>query len=654
MKAKLKITYIILFASVLYSCNPYNKLLTPIYEQAGSNKKELQKVVRHYAVHRRDTLKLKATLFLLQNMDAHFSYKGKGWDKFCQHLDSVFHKETNVGAQNFAFNYVFRNYGDTLENGLQKIPDLQVVNSAYLIKNIDQAFEAWKSPYARHLNFGEFCEYLLPYKVSDSPVEEWRDLYRDDFVAPILKKKKMELGKSSNIEICTALKNDISLALYYYPVGIPDFGARLLEKLRVGTCRDYSYMAIYAGRSIGLPVAMDYTPQWAKRSMGHEWNSLYGYDKKSLDFAFGSLPVLGEHLNTKTNVNWIAPKVYRLTYAKQPNSLAMIHGNEEIPYLFESPCFKDVSGEYFPGADLNIELNQPSPHNNRFSYLAVFDNRDWIPVAWAEVKNKKALFTTMNRGAVYLPVYYCNDYISPAAYPVLVRESGRQEILKPDVKHKQTIVVERKYTDAHLMYFSKPKAGGQFQFSNDSLFSQYVDAYVTPDSVKIRYNTIDVSLDKPYRYFRYKGPKDSNGEMAEIELYEAGNPQKLSGKLSGNGHTPKGKEISKAFDGDPLTYYHAFESWNGWVAMQFDSPRQISKLVYLPRNDDNFIRDGELYELFYWDNGWYSLGRQTGNKQTYSLTYKNVPTNALFLLRNLTKGHEERIFTYEDGKQVWW
>lgn len=32
----------------------------------------------------------------------------------------------------------------------------------------------------------------------------------------------------------------------------------------------------------------------------------------------------------------------------------------------------------------------------------------------------------------------------------------------------------------------------------------------------------------------------------------------------------------------------------------------------------------------------------------------NVPTNALLLLRNHTKGKEERIFTYENGEQVWW
>lgn len=36
------------------------------------------------------------------------------------------------------------------------------------------------------------------------------------------------------------------------------------------------------------------------------------------------------------------------------------------------------------------------------------------------------------------------------------------------------------------------------------------------------------------------------------------------------------------------------------------------------------------------------------------LKYDNVPAQALFRLHNRTKGSEERIFTYEDGKQIWW
>jgi hypothetical protein len=65
-------------------------------------------------------------------------------------------------------------------------------------------------------------------------------------------------------------------------------------------------------------------------------------------------------------------------------------------------------------------------------------------------------------------------------------------------------------------------------------------------------------------------------------------------------------------------------------------------------------RAGDEYELFYWSqSGWTSLGSQIGDS-TGELIYENCPTNALFWLRNHTRGKEERIFTYENGKQVFY
>jgi len=79
---------------------------------------------------------------------------------------------------------------------------------------------------------------------------------------------------------------------------------------------------------------------------------------------------------------------------------------------------------------------------------------------------------------------------------------------------------------------------------------------------------------------------------------------------------------------------------------------KIEKVEFYPRSDDNRIVTGELYELFYWDGKWISLGRQQA--EDYKLVYHNIPKNALFMIHNHTQGKEHRPFTYENGKQVWW
>ena len=60
-----------------------------------------------------------------------------------------------------------------------------------------------------------------------------------------------------------------------------------------------------------------------------------------------------------------------------------------------------------------------------------------------------------------------------------------------------------------------------------------------------------------------------------------------------------------------------------------------------------------MYQLLVYDRGkWLPLA-VTKAKAT-ELVLENMPSDGLYLLKDLTKGIEERIFTYEDGQQLWW
>ena len=86
----------------------------------------------------------------------------------------------------------------------------------------------------------------------------------------------------------------------------------------------------------------------------------------------------------------------------------------------------------------------------------------------------------------------------------------------------------------------------------------------------------------------------------------------------------------------------------------FGEPVSIGSVEYAFRSDDNNIRIGDVYELFYWkdESGWESLGKKKA--ENMNLYYDNIPSHALLLLRDHTRGKEERIFTLENGEQVWW
>lgn len=146
--------------------------------------------------------------------------------------------------------------------------------------------------------------------------------------------------------------------------------------------------------------------------------------------------------------------------------------------------------------------------------------------------------------------------------------------------------------------------------------------------------------DKAYKWYKINSPEQSH--IAEIYCYDE------SGRLV-QGMVEK--QYSAMLDGDPLTYAAINEA--NPLILNFDRPVKLSKLICLSRSDGNGIYPSNTYELFYYSgDGWKSLGMKKSDD--FYLEYDNVPSNALYWLRNWTIGVEERIFTYQNGLQKFW
>ena len=649
---RLLILILIIFSVI--SCNSphYNKSLQSIFKKSGRNESELKEVLKKYSQYSKDSLKLRAAIFLIENMDGHSSYQSKSWSSFCKYMQTKIIKHKVVDKTTPNYDSIFSEYKSKLVD-YNVVPDYQTITSEYLINNIDSAFLAWKQPFACHLNFNEFCEYLLPYKFGNEKIEPWRTFFSKQYIPITTNLDSQNIYLMTSNEVCDKLKSSINVISENYPYPIPDFPSSILAKIDRGPCEELARLTTYAGRSIGLPIVIDYTPHWANRSGKHTWNALINKSGKPLSFGVKDTVKLGHHLEGK---RWErVSKIYRLTYAKQLQSLACVCGTEEIPDVFTSPFIKDVSKDYFNGIDLKMNLSFSPKIQRKFAYLSTFDNKKWVPVSWSHIKNKNVYFKGMNIKVVYLPTYLINGLMVPADYPILVLDSVKTILLKPNFTMVQSLILKRKFNNGKVEFFGERMKGGKFQLANKSDFSDSVDIYTIKNVPEICFNKVELRIKKKYKYFRYRAPAGSNGEVAEIEVYDTNSDKKLDGKIIAYLKVqPNIVKFSKVFDGDALTYYQNTKEKSIWIGLEFDAPKQINKIVYLPHNDENFICDGELYELFYWDSKWVSLGQQTGSIKTQSLTYNNVPTNALFLLRNMTKGSEERIFTYEKGKQVWW
>jgi hypothetical protein len=581
-------------------------------------------------------------------MDDFYTLDGKSMDKYYQTIDSLHHapeKMEILAARSFYDDLIKRCKFDDLKEKA----DLKNIKATYLIQRIDHAFDAWQTPWAKNLDFEDFCEFLLPYRVGTEVLEPWEYDYKNYFQFAF---DNIDYESDSALYyICDNISNRYKVHSYDYPLTMPSIKPSVLKYQQIGPCYDFANMFIYIGRTFGIPVAIDFTPQWANHANGHIWSSAI-YNGKSLDFMIGEKGSLNGHLK---KFSYKMVKVFRKTYGIQENSLAVQASGETLPHLFQNSRIKDVTKEYIPVIDLHIEDLTPAKKGEKRVYLSVFNNKNWVPVAWGELQGNEATIYDIGYEAVFLPVYYNRRYV-PAQYPIKVDAKGNSQYLKPDKKNLRSVILKRKYMDFRAMQFVEFLKDGKFQLADNELFENCKEFYI-PDTVGYNYQTFNVNDNCKYKYIRYVPRPGSNGNISEIEIYNKNNSQITGGRIFGTYSYAADTlhRMEKVFDGNVLSYAICdITRTDQWIGLELEEPIEISKILYLPRSDDNFIKDGNEYELFYWENSWISLGKQTGKKQSQILIYDNVPDNVLLLLRNHTKGKEERIFTYEDNKQIWW
>ena len=146
---------------------------------------------------------------------------------------------------------------------------------------------------------------------------------------------------------------------------------------------------------------------------------------------------------------------------------------------------------------------------------------------------------------------------------------------------------------------------------------------------------LELSAPGAYRYWRIS-KRGGFVPLAEVRFY---NQSEL---LTGVPFQAEGVPSGQAFDGDVLT----FEYYPSWIGLDFGHDVPVTRIRLLPRTDDNGINAGEVYELYYYGaEGWQSLGTQVATSA--ELEFPKVPAHALYWLRNLQRGQEERIFVLE-------
>ena len=69
--------FLLILVYLFSGCRKNPVLLEEVLAYSGANRPELEKVIAHYARNPEDSLKLRAAVFLIENMPGHYAMEGQ-------------------------------------------------------------------------------------------------------------------------------------------------------------------------------------------------------------------------------------------------------------------------------------------------------------------------------------------------------------------------------------------------------------------------------------------------------------------------------------------------------------------------------------------------------------------------------------------------
>lgn len=627
------------------------------------NQHKFERVFEHYNSPK-DSLKLKAAYFLIENMMDFGFYEGEQIDKYNVLFDILASKPADyrdnlpwyANEIGYIFDSLQQVYGPLDPNTFRYKKDEDAFTTRGMITYIDQTFESRDYPWNKDISFSDFCEYVLPYRNFTEPIEDWRAMFLKKFnwifdsVAPGMSRLEVANLLNQNSEL------KYSRGFDRYIVSIAP--GKILQAM-YGNCADNSNYKAMIMRSFGIPASVDYLPQYGNDHNIHYWNAVMDRNGNFVSFE-EALNDINAYVAYKYRIS----KVYRRSFSKNPEIVKLIEDTDgKLPPVFKNPRIIDVTSEYVAVTNVKINIDNV-PINSIYAYLGVFNDAGWTIIDYARIKNNSvAEFTNLGRNVVYLPLFINSNRLVPAALPFKISKKGFIQYIEPKTQ-TETVTLTRKYhLHSRKVNWLKCLAGGRFQGANRSDFSDAQTLGIIGKTPGEHGEELRTGTGKTFRYFRFVfSPEELNlaydgdgASIAEIECYDA-----LGNKLSGQAIGSEGRKYNPytpdfCFDGNSLTFFEdaRYGQENKFVGLAFDRPVSIHEIRFLPRNDLNSIQSGDTYELLYWNNQQFlSLGKKTATDTV--VVYDNVPKGALLWLRDLSGGREERIFTWEDNMQIWW
>lgn len=611
-------------------------------DRAGGNSSELEAVLDHYAD---EPEKLDAAKFLIKNMSGHYGYEGAELDTIESVLSPLMKKTLNFTVDSAAAKH-WRLFSYT---SLPRKDDRQTITADYLIRNIDHAYDRWKNRrWNASLPFEDFCELLLPYRVGDERLSDWRKAYSDRYESRLDSLYSGSDATEAARIVWRLMENDGWI--YNDQLTSPHRDAVALLNTPVGYNRDWCDRMAFAMRACGIPVAIDMLLEAPGAASSHQW--LVVRDNISGHYLpFGVDRMDPDRMNP-AKVPRAKAKVYRTRFKRQNDRLDRLANIRSLPLRLNNAFIADVSEDYFAPNSVTVPV---SDVDDGHIYLGL-----WVPSEWRIVDVgdmvgvDSARFVNIEPGVLFFPVKLESDRFTPCGDAFYLGHDGLCHILTPDMTAVEKVRLGRTFPidKVALMRHSEDIIGGAFELSEDASFTNPVRFHEIKDTLYAKSLAVAVpeSLSDS-RYLRYYAPAKRRLSIGELTVYsDKAMTDTIQISVIDNVGAPY--EPQYLNDGNPELLYTAPVDLH-YVTVKVEGNSPIKMIELTPRPDRFYVEKGRTYELFYYKygNGWVKVGEQVATDGPFVEFV--VPANCLLMLHDKSSGSGGQVFIYRMRRQLY-